>query len=556
MFIIDQNGHLIAAESTDLARWGVADILEAAQAFARGSLKLNTEESTLRLENGRELSYRGERMESLLGAWTLFRLPTEASLSTEGPSAEAHTLEVGETVAEKAILEMEEPQSEEARPTSSKLEEEVDEELEALLKLLPEEEEKESSVTESAEAPQRSIESEEEELLPLLEETPSEEEPSETETQEISSQEEAPTSAEEDSFELHTPTEERELSIEEEESSLKLMPEEEESSTGTQESPLELQVTTEEEEPSLELLEEETAPLELEDESPVPPISEKAPTPKKPEWETIQEEFNPDIEANASRLNLDSEEYRNLVQDLGQDIEQMRSKLLSDDFEERHEAIAVLKDAILLLQLSPLDRLLSLLEEARMEDRLPIVDTLDRLLQSLTESPTQGEKVPRSFQEVAKKISTTSTITKEPELPAEEIEEKEEPTPEISKPQSNIDEFLKGVEPIPISFSLHVAAEELSLPEDLVQEFVTDFANQGHEYLPVLIEAYEEKDLDKLQKTAHMLKGAASNLRVEAMVENLYELQFDNDIERAPDRIRKFAGQLMSLDNFLKQLNG
>jgi hypothetical protein len=52
-----------------------------------------------------------------------------------------------------------------------------------------------------------------------------------------------------------------------------------------------------------------------------------------------------------------------------------------------------------------------------------------------------------------------------------------------------------------------------------------------------------------------MLKGAASNLRIEAMVDNLYDLQFDNDIERAPQRIRLFAGQLMSLDKYLEQMN-
>ncbi len=79
--------------------------------------------------------------------------------------------------------------------------------------------------------------------------------------------------------------------------------------------------------------------------------------------------------------------------------------------------------------------------------------------------------------------------------------------------------------------------------------------NQGHEYIPELIDAYQNGDLDKLQKTAHMLKGAASNLRIEPMVQNLYDLQFDNDLSRAPRRIKLFAGQLISLDQYLKQVN-
>ncbi len=88
----------------------------------------------------------------------------------------------------------------------------------------------------------------------------------------------------------------------------------------------------------------------------------------------------------------------------------------------------------------------------------------------------------------------------------------------------------------------------------MVLEFVNDFSDQGHEYMPELINAYQSGDLDKLQKTAHMLKGAASNLRIEPMVQNLYDLQFDNDISRAPEKIRLFAGQLMSLDKYLQQV--
>ncbi len=82
----------------------------------------------------------------------------------------------------------------------------------------------------------------------------------------------------------------------------------------------------------------------------------------------------------------------------------------------------------------------------------------------------------------------------------------------------SVNEFLKDVRMIPIEFSIKLAADELNLPEDLVLEFVNDFSNQGHEYIPELIDAYQNGDLDKLQKTAHMLKGAASNLRIEPMV--------------------------------------
>jgi len=149
-------------------------------------------------------------------------------------------------------------------------------------------------------------------------------------------------------------------------------------------------------------------------------------------------------------------------------------------------------------------------------------------------------------------------LTEEETVSQEETATVQESTQEETQEEhgeETLEDFLGNLHPIPIDFSLHIAAEELNLPEDLVLEFINDFDKQGHEYLPVLIDAYQKKDLDHLQKTAHMLKGAASNLRIEAMVDNLYDLQFDNDIERAPERIRRFAAQLMSLDNYLQQMN-
>ncbi|ADV45689.1 Hpt domain-containing protein [Nitratifractor salsuginis] len=522
MFIIDQNNHLIAANQGELKEWGYTDFYEAARAFANGSVRLSSEQPSLILEDGRTLSYEEENLDSALGIWRLFRTEIRKSLEAE-PAIEAASTETPSPIEEAG--------------------EEVDEELEALLELLTEEGESPSSKT--SENTKTSTEPEIEELLPLQEETPTEEEVLQPEIQEPATLlNEEPATAEEEPL--------IELQLEEE-----LPTEEETQAPLLKEEPLEVE---QEEEPLLELIEEESFPLELEKAAPqeVTPLIEegegnKPPVPEEAEWEKITKEFHPDLKANAAQLNLGSEEYLGLLRDLTLDLKQMREQLLNDDSQQRHEAVSILKDALLLLQLSPLDRMLSLLEQAEPEDRTAIVDSLENLLDSLAASHPVTPETPETVSESQTEIAAQESPT--PQAPIEEVEKPEEKVPEAPKPQVSVEAFLEGVEPIPISFSLHVAAEELNLPEDLVQEFVTDFAQQGHDYLPVLIEAYKEKDLDKLQKTAHMLKGAASNLRVEAMVENLYELQFDNDIERAPERIRKFAGQLMSLDNFLKQLN-
>jgi HPt (histidine-containing phosphotransfer) domain-containing protein len=191
------------------------------------------------------------------------------------------------------------------------------------------------------------------------------------------------------------------------------------------------------------------------------------------------------------------------------------------------------------------------------ESRVSISPALEsEVIDEKNEKPVEAE-VPKMEEKEAvaaaemPQVAKTEKIEGEPARTQSPAKEKKEA---ISS-RLTAEDILRDIKPIPIEFSLHIASEELSLPEDLVLEFINDFAQQAHENLPILIEEYRNDELDKLQKTAHMLKGAASNLRVEQMVNNLYELQYDNNIENAPQRIRLFAGQLMGLDNYLQQMN-
>ena len=89
---------------------------------------------------------------------------------------------------------------------------------------------------------------------------------------------------------------------------------------------------------------------------------------------------------------------------------------------------------------------------------------------------------------------------------------------------------------------------ELTLPVDLVSEFVGDFIVQAKENLPILQEEYNKRDIDGIEKTAHLLKGASSNLRIVHMAETLEKLQLNKEFALVPDLIKTFAGQLKSLD--------
>ena len=535
MFIIDQNNHLIAADTADLERWGFSDILDAVRAFREGSLRFEKEVGILLLPDDSSLTCKVDTLDSLLGTWYLCH-PLREEISKEAPGTPTET----EEELLQILPESQEEESTEAESAPSAISEEqsreAEKELEALLKLLPEEEE----------TTPPSSGTEEETPLSLLTE-----------------EEEAATAATSEEAAISSENEEEssllEIPMEEEEETLQLMAEE----------PSETAPTSEAEAP-LALREEETEQTSPEEELPLAPEEEtqenltleaseasepliSLPEAEEKAWLKLEAAFKPDLQTNAVNLDLGTEEYTALVSDFVHDCRQMRGELLEGDVTARREATSVLKDAVTLLQLSPIDRLLDMIESASPEERTEIVDTLDRMLGRLEQPETAntGPSAVETVRETEKPVAAPEQAEMETPIAEEKAE-----TPPAVQPEVSTESFLKGVKPVPIEFSLQIAAEELNLPEDLVLEFINDFANQGHEYLPVLIDAYEKKDLDQLQKTAHMLKGAASNLRVEAMVENLYELQFDNDIERAPERIRKFAGQLMSLDNFLKQLNG
>lgn len=272
-------------------------------------------------------------------------------------------------------------------------------------------------------------------------------------------------------------------------------------------------------------------------------------------WKNLIDQFDIDIEKNAKKIEFSVEEYEDLLESFIRDSKDMENTLRFGSAQDKSSVISTLSDAVSMLHLNPLDQLLHDILNSNEDEANSAVDTFYSILNSIEEK-IEKSKDQRKFA-TNKPSPQPEPSQKEEELIIPEIED-ETPKQESSQAGEKIisvDEFLKDVKMIPIEFSIKLAADELNLPDDLVLEFVNDFSNQGHENIPELIDAYQKGDLDRLQKIAHMLKGAASNLRIEPMVQNLYDLQFDNDITRAPERIRIFAGQLMSLDKYLQQVS-
>lgn len=70
-------------------------------------------------------------------------------------------------------------------------------------------------------------------------------------------------------------------------------------------------------------------------------------------------------------------------------------------------------------------------------------------------------------------------------------------------------------------FDPNVAAHELGLPVDLIQEFIGDFIQQAYEFKSELFEAALKGDTNNVKILSHKLKGVAANLRIEDAFETL-----------------------------------
>ena len=153
--------------------------------------------------------------------------------------------------------------------------------------------------------------------------------------------------------------------------------------------------------------------------------------------------------------------------------------------------------------------------------------------------------------EVTEKKTTKAKIeSKKPtetKKPTKTIKTEKVP-PNTSKPSSFGEIDLSDVKPIHFDFSLHEAAEELSLPESLIEEFMIDFIAQAHTETDKMLVAYKQGDLDAVQKIGHLLKGVSSNLRITPLADTLYNIQFCKDSNDLDALIKTYWGHFLSFE--------
>ena len=89
-------------------------------------------------------------------------------------------------------------------------------------------------------------------------------------------------------------------------------------------------------------------------------------------------------------------------------------------------------------------------------------------------------------------------------------------------------------------YNPQIAADELGLPVDLIEEFIGDFINQAHEFKDQLFDAMDKEDFDNIKVLSHKLKGVAANLRIEDSFEVLRNINETSDIKECEANLKKF----------------
>jgi len=279
----------------------------------------------------------------------------------------------------------------------------------------------------------------------------------------------------------------------------------------------------------IEPLEESTSPFEDEIS-----VAQESSLPES------QEENSPiyiDVERVSEKIGISTDDYTLFLNEYIDTALSYEKALQSDNEMEKEEALSALIHLSNVLHLPFVGDVLGQIKEAAPDQR-------DRFIGSFFE--TLGRLTTAHFEEEKRAPETTSD-----QPSPEEQRVTEAKTPQIT--QTAID--LSDVQPIHFDFQLEEAAKDLSLPIELIEEFVNDFITQAHEETKRMLAAYEKGDLETVQKIGHLLKGTSSNLRINPLSDTLYEIQFNEDIDRVPELVRNYWGHFLSLEKQIELIS-
>jgi len=240
-----------------------------------------------------------------------------------------------------------------------------------------------------------------------------------------------------------------------------------------------------------------------------------------------------DIDKVCQQIGVSHEDYDTFLNEYIDTALGLEQDLQSTDSAKRSNAVATLAHLGEVLQLPVIGDIIAKVDTVPANEQKETVESFYAALSRITTSPT-------SQAEPAMELFETQDEAK---IDLFDVE------PEVTVNEKSFGTIsLEGIKPIHFDFQLEEAANDLSLPVELIEEFVHDFIEQGHIETEKMLTAYEEGDLDAIQKIGHLLKGASSNLRINALSDTLYKIQFCEDSNDLEHLIKDYWGHFLSFE--------
>ncbi len=252
-------------------------------------------------------------------------------------------------------------------------------------------------------------------------------------------------------------------------------------------------------------------------------------------------EISIDIDEISQKIGISSDDYQNFLNEFIDTALELEKDLQSDNETKRTEATSTLSHLAEVLHLSVIGDIITDISNADETNQRKMIESFYRTLSSITTTQNTEENTPTDVQ--------TPEIEDEPAA-TEELMIQEEVTPRKTSTGSSFGTIsLDGIKPKHFDFQLEEAANDLSLPLELIEEFVHDFIDQAHIETKKILEAYEDGNLDAIQKIGHLLKGASSNLRINPLSDTLYKIQFCEDPSQLEMFIKDYWAHFLSFEN-------
>jgi HPt (histidine-containing phosphotransfer) domain-containing protein len=249
-----------------------------------------------------------------------------------------------------------------------------------------------------------------------------------------------------------------------------------------------------------------------------------------------------DIAHISQTIGISPEDYKLFLNEYIDTALTFEQALQSNDEKEKKDALHTLTHLSNVLHLPFVGEILEKIKNASPAQRDSAIEAFFSTLGRVTTSQFEEQKAVAEEEIPEKAVEET---------PKEAFEETPQKSAETVRPAID----LSHVKPTHFDFQLEEAAKDLSLPVELIEEFVHDFITQAHEETEKMLAAYEKGDLETVQKIGHLLKGTSSNLRINPLSDTLYEIQFNEDIDRVPELVKNYWAHFLSLENQIKLIS-